>query len=88
MNAASSAPPCAQPRNAAGSSTASGHRGLQQSVSETREVGILQDKTLALVGGPLEARRAGHELSLGDVVAMAATPEIPIAKESLDLLQT
>jgi len=64
------------------------HHGMQQNVSEVHEVDILQDKAPAFVEALLEARRAGHGLSLDDVVAMAAALERLIVNESLDLLQT
>jgi hypothetical protein len=63
------------------------HHGMQQNVSEVHEVDILQDKAPAFVEALLEARRAGHGLSLDDVVAMAAALERLIVNESLDLLQ-
>jgi hypothetical protein len=63
------------------------HNGMQQNISEVHEVDILQDKAPAFVEALLEARRAGHGLSLDDVVAMAAALERLIVNESLALLQ-
>lgn len=59
--------------------------GMTANVTEVHDVSILKDKAPALVESLLEARQAGHGLSLDDVAAMIAALEQLIFDESFAL---
>lgn len=61
--------------------------GMQTSMTQVHDVGVLKQKAPAFLEAMLEERRLDHGLSIQDVAALAALLESLILEESADLLE-